>query len=42
MPDEVRQTLTFHPVQTLEEVLKVALVPQSEIERVIERELAAL
>ncbi len=42
VPDEVRQTLTFHPVQTLEEVLKVALVPQSEVERVIERELAAL
>jgi ATP-dependent Lon protease len=42
VPDEVRQVLTFHPVQTLEEVLKVALVPQSEVERVIERELAAL
>ncbi len=42
VPEEVRQTLTFHPVQTLEEVLKVALVPQSEVERVIERELAAL
>ncbi len=42
VPDEVRQTLTFHPVQTLEEVLKVALVPQSEVEKVIERELAAL
>ncbi len=42
VPDEVRDTLTFYPVQTLEEVLKVALVPQSEVERVIERELAAL
>ncbi len=42
VPDEVRQTLTFYPVQTLEDVLKVALVPQSEVERVIERELAAL
>jgi len=42
VPEEVRQTLTFHPVQTLEEVLKVALVPQSEVERVIERELASL
>ncbi len=42
VPEEVRLTLTFHPVQTLEEVLKVALVPQSEVERVIERELAAL
>ncbi len=42
VPEEVRQSLTFHPVQTLDEVLKVALVPQSEVERVIERELAAL
>ncbi len=42
VPDEVRQTLTFHPVQTLEDVLKVALVPQTEVEKVIERELAAL
>ena len=42
VPDEVREALTFHPVQTLEEVLKVALVPQTEIEKVIERELAAL
>ena len=42
VPEEVRDTLTFYPVQTLEEVLKVALVPQSEVERVIERELAAL
>ena len=42
VPEEVRQTLTFHPVETLDEVLKVALVPQSEVERVIERELAAL
>ena len=42
VPEEVRETLTFHPVQTLEEVLKVALVPQSEVERVIARELAAI
>ena len=42
VPEEVRETLTFHPVQTLEEVLKVALVPQSDVERVIERELASL
>ena len=42
VPQEVRDTLTFHPVQTLEDVLKIALVPQSEMERVIERELAAL
>ncbi|MDZ7629904.1 MAG: S16 family serine protease [Gemmatimonadaceae bacterium] len=42
VPEEVRQSLTFYPVQTLEEVLKVALVPQSDVERVIERELAAL
>ena len=42
VPQEVRDTLSFYPVQTLEDVLKVALVPQSEMERVIERELAAL
>ena len=42
VPEEVRQTLTFHPVQTLEEVLKVALVPQSEVEKVIARELAGV
>jgi ATP-dependent Lon protease len=42
VPDEVRRALSFYPVQTLEEVLKVALVPQSDVERVIERELAAL
>ncbi len=42
VPDEVRQTLTFHPVQTLEEVLKVALVPQTEVEQVIARELAGV
>jgi ATP-dependent Lon protease len=42
VPDEVRETLTFYPVQTLEDVLKVALVPQSDVERVIERELAAI
>ena len=42
VPQEVRDTLSFYPVQTLEDVLKVALVPQSEVERVIERELAAL
>jgi len=42
VPEEVRQTLTFYPVQTLEDVLKIALVPQSDVERVIERELAGV
>ena len=42
VPDEVRQTLAFYPVQTLEEVLKIALVPQTNVELVIERELAGV
>ncbi|MBC7562518.1 MAG: endopeptidase La [Gemmatimonadaceae bacterium] len=42
VPDEVRQTLTFYPVQTLEEVLEIALVPQTNVELVIERELAGV
>jgi ATP-dependent Lon protease len=42
VPEEVRQSLTFYPVQTLDDVLKVALVPQSEVEQVIQRELASL
>ncbi|MGI8508974.1 MAG: endopeptidase La [Gemmatimonadaceae bacterium] len=29
IPDEVRQQLTFHPVETLTEVLKVALEPEA-------------
>ena len=27
VPEEVRNTLEFHPVETLNEVLKIALVP---------------
>jgi ATP-dependent Lon protease len=27
VPEEVRKTLEFHPVETLNEVLKIALVP---------------
>ena len=28
VPDEVRQELTFHPVETLEQVLEIALLPE--------------
>jgi len=27
VPEEVRSVLSFHPVETLSEVLKIALVP---------------
>src|SRR5215211_610277 len=30
IPDEVRNVLSFHPVETLEEVLKIALVPEKD------------
>ena len=30
IPDEVRSLLSFHPVETLEEVLKIALVPEKD------------
>ena len=30
IPEEVRSQLTFHPVETLEEVLKIALVPEKD------------
>ncbi|MFL5488568.1 MAG: endopeptidase La [Gemmatimonadaceae bacterium] len=30
IPEEVRSSLSFHPVETLEEVLKVALVPEKD------------
>ena len=30
MPEEVRAELTFHPVETLEEVLAIALLPADE------------
>ena len=32
IPDEVRSQLSFHPVETLEEVLKIALVPEKDSE----------
>jgi ATP-dependent Lon protease, bacterial type len=32
VPEEVRNALTFHPVETLNEVLKIALVPKEEAE----------
>jgi ATP-dependent Lon protease len=32
IPDEVRSQLSFHPVETLEEVLKIALVPDKDSE----------
>jgi len=32
IPEEVRSQLTFHPVETLEEVLKIALVPEKDSE----------
>ena len=32
IPEEVRKTLSFHPVETLSEVLKIALVPADSVE----------
>jgi ATP-dependent Lon protease len=32
IPEEVRGQLTFHPVETLEEVLKIALVPEKDVD----------
>ena len=32
IPEEVRSQLSFHPVETLEEVLKIALVPEKDAE----------
>jgi len=32
VPEEVRNELTFHPVETLEEVLRIALVPEKDRE----------
>ncbi len=32
IPEEVRKQLSFHPVETLEEVLKIALVPEKDVE----------
>ena len=43
VPEEVRQQLTFHPVETLSEVLKIALVSDASIhgETPVEEELPA-
>jgi ATP-dependent Lon protease len=42
VPEEVRKVLTFHPVQTLAEVLRIALIPEGQIvgEPAVEPELA--
>jgi ATP-dependent Lon protease len=32
IPEEVRSQLSFHPVETLEEVLKIALVHEKDVE----------
>ena len=32
IPEEVRSQLSFHPVETLEEVLRIALVPEKDSE----------
>ena len=38
VPEEVRKELTFHPVESLEEVLAIALVPEKDPEAVEESE----
>jgi ATP-dependent Lon protease len=40
IPDEVRSQLSFHPVETLEEVLKIALVPEKDSEAAQEKKEA--
>ncbi|HEY7569227.1 MAG TPA: endopeptidase La [Gemmatimonadaceae bacterium] len=42
VPDEVRKALTFHPVETLAQVLKIALIPEGTVvgEPAVEPELA--
>ncbi|HET8784680.1 MAG TPA: endopeptidase La, partial [Candidatus Limnocylindrales bacterium] len=37
IPEEVRTQLSFHPVETLEEVLKIALVPEKDAESADEK-----
>jgi ATP-dependent Lon protease len=37
VPEEVRNVLSFHPVSTLEEVLKIALVPEKDQESIEEK-----
>jgi ATP-dependent Lon protease len=36
VPEEVREQLTFHPVQTLSEVLAIALVPLTAEQQAVE------
>jgi ATP-dependent Lon protease len=38
VPEEVRQTLSFHPVETLSQVLEIALVPEAATEPTPEEE----
>ena len=40
IPDEVRNLLSFHPVETLEEVLRIALVPEKDTEATEEKKEA--
>jgi len=40
VPEDVRNVLTFHPVETLREVLKIALVPAEEVKSVPPLEIA--
>jgi ATP-dependent Lon protease len=40
IPEEVRKTLSFHPVETLNEVLKIALVPADSVEPAAPLEMA--
>jgi ATP-dependent Lon protease len=40
IPEEVRKTLAFHPVETLNEVLKIALVPADSVEPAASLEMA--
>jgi ATP-dependent Lon protease len=40
IPEEVRSLLSFHPVETLEEVLKIALVPEKDKETTEEKKEA--
>jgi len=40
IPDEVRSLLSFHPVERLEEVLKIALVPEKDTEAADEKKEA--
>jgi len=40
VPEEVRKQLSFHPVETLAQVLTIALVPEHEVEAALEEETA--